>query len=326
MDLAKFGELRVLVTGADGFIPSYVCERLVELGASVTALVRRNSSNVIKSIPHVRKSVKIRWGDITDLSVLIQETKGVDVVYHMGAQSHVQYSLHNPLETYQANTIGTMNVLEAARLNDVGRVVHAGSAEVYGKPEAVPIKETHPLAPRSPYAAGKVASDRLMFSYFCTYGLPVVMSRFFGIFGPRQSIEKAIPKFILRIGQGMPPIIYGDGTQSRDYMYGTDAADAYARLGVADGVAGETVNIGTGKETKIVDLANMIISLMGSDVKPEFTPALHPGEAGRLVADPARGMEALDWHPQVRLEEGMKTTIKYYKDRPELADDLDVVV
>lgn len=326
MNLAKFDSLRVLVTGADGFIPSYVCERLADLGADVTALVRRNSSNVIKSIPHLRERVRIRWGDITDLSVLIQETKDVDVVYHMGAQSHVQYSLHNPLETYQTNTVGTMNVLEAARLNDVGRVVHAGSAEVYGKPETVPIKEAHPLAPRSPYAAGKVASDRLMFSYFCTYGLPVVMSRFFGIFGPRQSIEKAIPKFVLRIGRGMPPVIYGDGTQSRDYMYGTDAADAYARLGVVDGMVGETVNIGTGKETRIVDLASMIIRLMGKDIKPEFTPALHPGEAGRLVADPTRGMEALDWRPEVSLEEGMKRTIKYYQDRPDLAKDLDVVI
>ena len=210
MNLEKFKGCDVLVTGADGFIPSYVCDRLVELGTNVTALVRRNSSNEIKSISHLKNKLKIRWGDITDLSLLILETKNTDIIYHLGAQSHVQYSLHNPLETYQTNTIGTINVLEAGRINDVKRIIHAGSAEVYGKPEKVPITEDHPLVPRSPYAAGKVAADRLMFSYYCAYNLPVVMPRFFGIYGPRQSIEKAIPKFILNIQNNIPPVIYGD--------------------------------------------------------------------------------------------------------------------
>lgn len=326
MNLDKFEELNVLVTGADGFISSYVCERLVEFGANVTALVRRNSSNILKSIPHLVGKIKFRWGDITDLAQLIRETKDVDVIYHLGAQSHVQYSLHNPLETYQNNTIGTINVLEAARINDVGRVVHAGSAEVYGKPEIVPIKEDHPLAPRSPYAAGKVASDRLMFSYYCTYGLPVVMSRFFGIYGPRQSIEKAIPKFILNIHKGYPPTVYGDGSQSRDYMYATDAADAYAKLGIAANVIGEVINIGTGKETKISDLAKLILKLMGSSLKPVFTGKLHPGEAGRLVSDPTKGMEILNWKPIICFEDGMGMTIDYYLKHNELYKSLDVVV
>ncbi len=318
MNLDLFKDLNVLVTGADGFIPSYVCDRLVELGANVTALVRRNSSNVVKNISHLDGKIKIRWGDITDLSLLVLETKNTDVIYHLGAQSHVQYSLHNPLETYQTNTIGTMNVLEAARINDVGRVVHAGSAEVYGKPETVPIREDHPIAPRSPYAAGKAASDRLMFSYYCTYDLPVVMSRFFGIYGPRQSIEKAIPKFILKIHNNIPPTVYGDGMQSRDFMYGTDAADAYARLGIADNVVGEVINIGTGKEIRIVDLAKMLIRLMGKNMEPIFTDKLHPGEAGRLVCDPSRGMKAIDWKPTVSFEDGIKKTIDYYLNHTEL--------
>ena len=314
------------MTGADGFIPSYVCDRLVELGAEITALVRRDSSNVIKSIPHLKKKVKIRWGDIMDLSLLVLETKDIDIIYHLGAQSHVQYSLHNPVETYQTNTIGTLNVLEAARINDVKRIVHAGSAEVYGKPETVPIKEDHPLAPRSPYAAGKVASDRLLFSYYCTYGLDTVTSRFFGIYGPRQSIEKAIPKFILKIHNNEPPIVYGDGSQSRDYMYATDAADAYARLGIVENVEGQVINIGTGIETTIVDLANMIIGIMGSNMKPIFTEKIHPGEAGRLVSDPSKGMKILDWKPTITLEEGLKRTVDYYLKHPELYNNLDVVV
>ena len=302
MDFDKFSGLNVLVTGADGFIPSFVCDRLVELNSNVTALVRRNSSNVIKSIPHLKNRVKIRWGDMTDLSLLIEETKETDVIYHLGAQSHVQYSLHNPLETYVTNSVGTANVLEAARINDVKKVVHAGSAEVYGKPNKVPITEDNELVPRSPYAAAKVGSDRLMFSYYCTYGMPVVMSRFFGIYGPRQSIEKAIPKFILKILNNEPPVVYGDGKQSRDYMYVTDAADAYARLGIADDVDGKVINIGTGTELTIADLAQKLIDLMGADMKPIFSGKINPGEAGRLFTDPTNCMRKLDWKPTVDLE------------------------
>ena len=119
MNLAELKGCKVLVTGADGFIPSFVCDRLVELGANVTALVRRDSSNVIKSIPHLADKIKIRWGDITDLSLLISETRDTEIIYHLGAQSHVQYSLYNPLETFQNNIMGTINVLEAARINEV---------------------------------------------------------------------------------------------------------------------------------------------------------------------------------------------------------------
>ena len=312
MNLEEFNDLNVLVTGADGFIPSFVCDRLVELGANVTALIRRNSSNEIKSIPHLIDKLKIRWGDITDLSLLLEETKEIDVIYHLGAMSHVQYSLYNPVETYQTNTLGTMNVLEASRINNVKRVVHAGSAEVYGKPETVPIEENHPLEPRSPYAAGKVASDRLMFAYYCTYGLPVVMSRFFGIYGPRQSIEKAIPKFILQIHNKKSPCVYGDGKQSRDYMFVTDAADAYTRLGLADNVVGQAMNIGTGIETDIATLARLIIKIMGAKMEPNFTGKISPGEAGRLVCNPSKGMKTLDWKPTVSLEDGLKSTIDYY--------------
>lgn len=326
MNLDKIKDLNVLVTGADGFIPSYVCDRLVELGANVTALVRRNSSNVLKSIPHLVGKVNIRWGDMTDLSLLITETKNTDIIYHLGAQSHVQYSLHNPLETFQNNITGTINVLEAGRINDVKRIVHAGSAEVYGKPDTIPINEDHKLAPRSPYAASKVAADRLMFSYYCTYGLPVVTSRFFGIFGPRQSIEKAIPKFILKIKNNEAPVVYGDGTQSRDYMYVTDAADAYARLGIVENVEGDVINIGTGIETKIIDLVNLIIKIMGSNIEPIHTEKLHPGEAGRLVSNPDKCMKILNWKPTINLEDGMKTTIEYYLKHNELYKSLDVVV
>ena len=326
MNLEEFNDLNVLVTGADGFIPSFVCDRLVELGANVTALIRRNSSNEIKSIPHLIDKLKIRWGDITDLSLLLEETKEIDVIYHLGAMSHVQYSLYNPVETYQTNTLGTMNVLEASRINNVKRVVHAGSAEVYGKPETIPIEENHPLEPRSPYAAGKVASDRLMFAYYCTYGLPVVMSRFFGIYGPRQSIEKAIPKFILQIHNKKSPCVYGDGKQSRDYMFVTDAADAYTRLGLADNVIGQAMNIGTGIETDIATLARLIIKIMGAKIEPNFTGKINPGEAGRLVCNPSKGMKMLNWKPTVSLEDGLKQTVDYYLKNTHLYKFLDTVV
>ena len=152
------------------------------------------------------------------------------------------------------------------------------------------------------------------------------MSRFFGIYGPRQSIEKVIPKFILKILNNEPPIVYGDGMQSRDYMYVTDAADAYARLGVADDVIGEVINIGTGIELTIADLAQKIIDLIGVNTKPSFSGKINPGEAGRLFTDPTNCMKKLDWKPEIGLEDGLKKTIDHFTKNKSLYKDLDFVI
>ena len=322
--LDKIKGKKVLVTGADGFIPSYVCESLVEAGADVTALVRRNSSSILKNIGHLKNDLEVVWGDITDGPSMIRFSKGVDIIYHLAANSHVAYSIVQPAESFMIQCQGTINIMEAARFNDVERVIHAGSAEEYGLVEDVKIKENFPLLPRSPYAAGKVAADRLMYSYWCSYGTPVVMSRFFGIYGPRQSAEKAIPKFILQLHDGIPISIYGDGSQTRDFMHGKDAGKAYALLGIADNVVGNVINIGTGIKYPIISIAEDIVRLMGkkSEASIEKDMNLKPGEASHLVADPTDLQTSLGWKPEISWEEGLKETIEFYLKRVDKYSDL----
>jgi nucleoside-diphosphate-sugar epimerase len=310
--------MKVLVTGADGFIPSYVCEKLVNDGAEVVALVRRNSSNILKNIDHLKKDLKIVWGDIQDLSSMIYLTKGIDIIYHLAANSHVAYSIINPVESFQIQTDGTINLLEAARFNNVGRFIHAGSAEEYGVTKDELIREDFPLIPRSPYAAGKVAADRLMYSYWCSYGTPVVMSRFFGIYGPRQSAEKAIPKFILQALHGETITIYGDGSQTRDFMFGSDAGKAYAELGVADNIIGKVINIGTGIRYPILKIAEDILRMLNIKVPVKKDMNLKPGEASHLVADPTLLQKTLQWKPAVKWEEGLEKTIAHYVQHKDL--------
>lgn len=302
----------VLVTGADGFIPSYVCETLVEKGANITALVRRNSSNILKNIDHLKNDLKIVWGDIQDFSQMIRLTRGTEIVYHLAANSHVAYSILNPVESFQIQTMGIINILEASRINEVQRIIHAGSAEEYGLVNDARIKEDFPLMPRSSYAAGKVAADRLMYSYWASYGTPVVMSRFFGIYGPRQSAEKAIPKFILQALNGQPLTIYGDGSQTRDFMYGSDAGEAYAELGIADNVVGKVINIGTGIKYPIIDIAKDILKVLNVEVELNKDYSIKSGEATHLVSDPSALKKYLSWEPKISWEEGLKKTIQYY--------------
>jgi len=310
---------KVLVTGADGFVASFVCEYLLERGCDVVGLVKRNSGCILKNIKHLENEMQIIWGDIDDSSLMLRITRGVDVIFHLAAQSHVAYSLVNPEETFLQNTIGSFYVLEAARFNTVRRVIHAGSAEVYGGLEDKPLDEDSSLMPRSSYAAGKVAVDRLMYSYWCSYKTPVVMSRFFGIYGPRQSFEKAVPKFIHQFVRNLPVTVYGEGNQTRDFMYVTDCAQAYGKLGLdaSDEVLGQVINIAAGNRVTVRDIATTIRSLLpefGIQTRSELTfdHHLRPGEAPYLFCEPRALRKYIDWKPTITFKDGMRKTIEYY--------------
>lgn len=309
---------KVLVTGADGFIASFVCEYLISEGARVVGLVRRNSSGLLKNIMSSSKKMKIVWGDTLDASIVDEVTKNADIIYHLSALSHVGYSIKNPYETFYNNAISTLNVLEGARKNDVKRFIHAGSSEQYGYPHTIPITEEHPLLPRSPYAASKVAADRLVYSYYISYGIPVVMARFFNIYGPRQGIEKVIPKFILQVLNSVSPTIYGDGKQTRDFTYVTDVAKAYSLLGVVPKLEGKVFNIGFGKEITILELAQRITSLLGSKLKPKRKGKLRTGETPRLLCDNSKTKKILKWKPEVDLESGLMETIRFFENKKDL--------
>jgi UDP-glucose 4-epimerase len=318
----NYAELNVLVTGADGFVSSHLCEYLEKQKANVTALLKRNSTGIFKNLDDLKEKITIKWGDTQDLSLITEISKNVDVIFHLAAQSHVGYSIYNPYETVINDVISTLNVLEASRKNDVQRIVHAGSSEIYGNPKYVPIDEKHPLQPRSTYAAAKASSENLLESYYHSYDLPVVMSRFFNIFGPRQGLDQAIPKFILQAENNKNITIYGDGKQSRDYTFVSDAVKAYALLGITPNIEGKVMNFGTGNEIKIKDLAKLIIKLTDSKSKIIFDKKLRSGETPRLIADATLAKKTLKWKTSINLETGLKKTIPYYEKRKHLIANL----
>jgi len=314
--------MSVLVTGADGFVASHLCEYLVNRNAKVTALIRRNSGGIFKNINEIKDKILVKWGDTQDLSIVMEASKKHDIIYHLAAQSHVGHSIYNPYETVVNDVISTLNILEAGRKNDVKKIIHAGSSEIYGDPKYVPIDEKHPLQPRSPYAAAKGAAENLLESYYHTYGLPVVESRFFNIYGPRQGLDQAIPKFILQCLNNKKITIYGDGMQTRDYTFVEDAVHAYGLLGMKKGLEGKVINFGTGKEITIKDLAKLILKFTKSKSKLHFSKKLRTGETPRLMCEPKFAKSVLGWSTKTDITLGLKKTIEYFKGKEHLVTNL----
>lgn len=276
------------------------------------------SVNNIRGLLNFR-NMKLVRGDIRDKRVVDKAIEGVDIVLHLAAQVHVDKSIISPRSTFEINTLGTLNVLDSALENDVELVVYASSSEVYGSALHIPIDEQHPLNPASPYAASKAAADRLCFSYYSTYKLPVVVVRCFNTYGPHQArigYAAVIPKFIRRSLAGLPPVVYGNGKQTRDYMYIEDSVRAYDLvLNSYEKLVGGAVNFGTGKEISILNLANLTISLTG--LKGKLKP-IHvdprPGEVTRLCAGIELAKKTLDFEPKFSIENGLEKTIMWYKD------------
>jgi len=320
--MKTFAGKTILVTGADGFVASHLCEYLVNKNAKVTALIRRNSGGIFKNINEIKDKVSIKWGDTQDLSLVMEATKKQDIVYHLAAQSHVGHSIYNPYETIVNDVISTLNILEAGRKNDIKKIIHAGSSEIYGDPKYVPIDEKHPLQPRSPYAAAKGAAENLLESYYHTYGLPVIESRFFNIYGPRQGLDQAIPKFILQCLNNKKITIYGDGMQTRDYTFVEDAVHAYGLLGMKKGLEGKVINFGTGKEITIKDLAKLILKFTKSKSKLHFSKKLRTGETPRLMCEPKFAKSVLGWSTKTDITLGLKKTIEYFKGKEHLVTNL----
>lgn len=318
----SFDGMNILVTGADGFVASHLCEYLVNKNAKVTALIKRNSGGTFKNINGIKDKVSIKWGDTQDLSLMMEATKEQDIVYHLAAQSHVGHSIYNPYETVVNDVMSTLNILEAGRKNDIKKIIHAGSSEIYGDPKYVPIDEKHPLQPRSPYAAAKAAAENLLESYYHTYGLPVVESRFFNIYGPNQGLDQAIPKFILQCLNEIKITIYGDGMQTRDYTFVEDAVHAYGLLGIKKGLEGKVINFGAGKEITIKELAGLIIKLTKSKSKLDFSKKLRTGETPRLLCDPKLAKNELGWSAKIDIVTGLEKTVEYFRGKEHLVSNL----
>lgn len=308
-----------MISGGAGFIGSHLAEEYVKKGHTVKVLDDFSSGNInnIRGLFNYRNFKLIR-GDIRNKEVVEKAMDSVDVVFHLAAQVHVDKSIIDPRYVFEVNTFGTLNILDSALENDVELVIYASSSEVYGSAQYVPMDEKHPLNPASPYAASKAAADRLCFAYYNTYKLPVVIVRCFNTYGPRQSdtgYAAAIPKFIRRVMQGLPPVVYGDGKQTRDYMYVKDAVKAYNLvLNSYENPVGKTINFGTGREVSIKELTDKIISLFGRKrkIKPIHV-ASRPGEVKRLCADISLAKKELGFEPEYDIVKGLKEFIKWYK-------------
>jgi UDP-glucose 4-epimerase len=309
---------RILITGGAGFIGSHLAEDLVKSGYSVKIIddfSTGNVNNILGLFNH--KNFKMIRGSITNKEMLAKAVSDVDVIFHLAAQIHVDRSIIEPRYTFEVNTLGTLNILDAALENDVEPVVYASTSEVYGSAKYVPMDEDHPMNPASPYAASKAAADRLCFSYYNTYKLPVVMVRCFNTYGPRQKdsgYAAAIPKFIRRTLAGLPPVIYGNGKQTRDYMYVKDTVKAYKLvLKSYENVLGKAINFGTGKETKILDLANTIAELAGNKSVPVHV-APRSGEVTRLCADTTLVEKTLGFTPSYPIRKGLEEFMNWYRE------------
>jgi NAD dependent epimerase/dehydratase len=308
----------VVVTGAGGFIGSHLVERLLALGAEVTAFVRynsRNDSGLLEILGEKRKEIRIVSGEIRELETVRKVTKGADVVFNLAALVGIPYSYVHPSEVVEVNTIGTLNVLTAVKEWGVRKVVATSTSEVYGTALSVPISERHPKQPQSPYAASKIAADAIALSFYHAFDLPVVIVRPFNTYGPRQSdraiiptlISQALTKRVIEVGNTKP---------TRDFTYVTDTVEGFIKLAEADNTVGQEVNLGTGREVSIGELAEKIAALCGRDVQiQQSKERLRPSksEVERLLSDASKAKELVGWGPKVDFEQGLNRTIEWVK-------------
>jgi NAD dependent epimerase/dehydratase len=316
--VSRLAGRRVLVTGAGGFIGSHVVEALVGERARVRAFVRydsRGSRGWLDTIAADRLSdVEVFAGDIRDAPTVDRAVTGCEVVLHLASLIAIPYSYLAPEAYIATNVVGTQHVLDACRRHDVARVVHTSTSEVYGSAQRVPIDEGHPLHPQSPYAASKASADLLALSYHASFGTPVVVLRPFNTYGPRQSLRAIIPTIAAQLLAG-GPVRLGATTPTRDFAYVTDTADGFVRAASSDGV-GIVIQLGTGRETSIADLARAVADVVGAPLKIETDDErVRPStsEVMRLVSDASRAREVLGWSPAVTLAEGLRKTVDWLR-------------
>ncbi|MFA6888683.1 MAG: GDP-mannose 4,6-dehydratase [Candidatus Woesearchaeota archaeon] len=308
----------VLITGADGFVGSHLTEALLEAGAFVSILVRGTSHmgtsmHNFHNLNSVKTKIKtVITGDIANNDIIeaIRQNKP-QIIFHLAANAYVPYSFEHPIEVAQANVMGTLNILEAARKMKIERVVITSSSEVYGNPLYVPIDEKHPLNPTSPYAASKAAADRYAFSYWNTYKLPIAIIRPFNTYGPRHTYD-VIPKFIALALENKPITIYGSGNQRRDFVYVKDMVQAFMIMGSEQRAVGECINFGTGKSYSVLEIAEKVIRICNSQSKlVHVEPRL--AEVEHLLCDNQKAKEFFAWNSTIDIDEGIALNVEYVK-------------
>lgn len=311
--LSNCSKSKILVTGADGFIGSHLTEALVRLGYQVRAFVMYNSFNswgwLDRVAPEVRENLEVFAGDVRDPNGVKQAMRGCERVLHLAALIGIPYSYHSPDTYIDTNVKGTLNVLQAARDLGLARIIHTSTSEVYGTARFVPITEDHPLQGQSPYSASKIAADQLAYSFFASFGLPVVIARPFNTYGPRQSARAVIPTIITQIASGQKTVRLGALSPTRDFNYVQDTVRAFIAALESDCGMGEVVNFGSNFEISVGDSVALIAEVMGVDLEIATDDArLRPtkSEVERLWASNEKALELFGWQPQYGGLEGFR--------------------
>jgi UDP-glucose 4-epimerase len=307
--------VRCLVTGGCGFIGSHLVRGLLEAGHKVRVLdnlctgKRENLDEVVDRIDIVE-------GDITDPIAVREALSGVERVFHQAALASVPLSLERPLDTNHACVTGTLNMLHWSAKAGVKRFVYAASSSAYGDQPTSSKRETDLPMPLSPYAVAKLAGEYYCQAYFHSFGLETVGIRYFNVYGPRQDPDSpysaVIPLFVSRILTGQRPVIYGDGLQSRDFTYVANIVHGNMLAAERPNIGGRVINVADGGQTTLLQLLKLLSHLLGKSVEPEFLPA-RTGDVRESLADITQARKLLGYEPQVRLEEGLKRTIQYYR-------------
>ncbi len=310
---------KVLVTGAGGFIGSHLTEELAKRGEEVRAFIRYNSRDergLLEDLPkEIQSQIEFVPGDLKDPDGIKKAVKGCSKVFHLGALIAIPYSYVHPFDFIQTNVMGTANLLNACLENDsIEKIVHTSTSEVYGTAQYVPIDEKHSLQAQSPYAASKIAADKIAESYYLSFGLPIAILRPFNTFGPRQSLRAIIPTIISQAIHGKK-IRLGNIEPRRDFLFVKDTVRGFIEFAKCSKAVGKVVNIGTGRDISIRELVKQILDQMGKrrEIKAERR-RIRPekSEVMQLISDIRLAKKLFKWAPRYTLEEGLKETIDWY--------------
>jgi UDP-glucose 4-epimerase len=309
---------KVLVTGGAGFIGSHLVDLLVEKGCSVTVLdnFRNGKRENLASAAQTGK-LRVIEGDITDGPTCLSAMgNGCDAVFHLACLG-VRHSLHSPLENHQVNATGTLELLQAARRSGIGRFIYMSTSEVYGSALAFPLTEEAATWPTTVYGAAKLAGEHYASAYHGCFGLPVIRVRPFNNYGSRAHFEgdsgEVIPRFILRALAGEPPVIFGDGSHTRDFLYVKDCAEGLVAIAECDALVGDIVNLGYGEETSVSELASLVLEALGrTDLTPRHDKE-RPGDVPRLKVDSSKLFKATAFKPRTALADGLANTVEFYR-------------
>lgn len=323
--------MKVVVTGGAGFIGAHIAERLAQQHEVTVidnfepyydiGIKERNVEVCRRSASDGTGSYELVRGDISDEDFVDRILSNTDILYHQAAQAGVRKSIDEPKKVNCYNVDGTINILESSRKYDVDRVIVASSSSVYGKPEYLPYDEEHPTTPVSPYGVSKLATEQYARVYSEIYGLPTVSLRYFTVYGPRMRPNMAMTNFVSRCLHGEPPVIYGDGTQTRDFTYVEDIKRINEWLLTDDSADGEILNIGSTDNIDILTLAEIIRDVIDPSLDIEFSDA-REGDAEHTHADVSKAADILGYEPTVDIRQGVRKFIEWYRDNRDWYDPL----